>query len=64
MISRARNRHLAPKVSRSVSHIKNVSATTTAITSTSFETDMPPISGVVVVEDTPTMKSRMPCHIA
>ncbi len=66
-MSRSRRCRLAPKVSRSISHIRNVSATTTTITSTSLEIDMPPGScwpWLVGVEETPMMKSRMPCQVA
>ena len=41
-MSRSRSCRLAPNVSRSISHIRNVSATTTAMTRTSLEIDMPP----------------------
>ena len=63
---RVRKSRWAPNVSRRVSHIRKVSATTTAITRKSLENDMPPGSCWfwLAVADTPMMKSRMPCQVA
>ncbi len=57
----------APNVSRSTSHIRNVRATTTTMTSTSLEKSRPPgrfCCWEAGDEETPTMKSRMPCQVA
>ena len=66
-MSRSRRERRAPNVSRSISHIRNVRAATTTITSTSLERRMPPgrsCSEVGPDDETPMMKSRMPCQVA
>jgi hypothetical protein len=60
---RSVNLRLAPKTSRRASHMRKVRATTTPMTSTSLEIDMPS-EGAAEVWETPTMKSRMPCQVA
>ncbi len=61
---RSLNLRFSPNVSRSMSHMRKVSATTTPMTRTSFEIESPPSLGAAGVDETPTMKSRMPCQVA